>query len=126
MTKVAIIGGGEETRAGLKNVLDRYSEKSGEIFSVRSFFDSIEFLDGHRFSFDVVFLDERPSDRYAKEVVALLRQYAPRASIFFLTDIEGLAEIGYTVNPAELLLKPIEYFSFYVKMERVMARRRAR
>lgn len=122
MVKVAIVD--DETVAINETIkcLNRYAGEKNAEFSITCFKNSVDFLENYGNKYDVVFLDIQMADYDGLEVAKKIRKTDKATIIIFITNMANLAVRGYEVDALDFIVKPLEYFSFSVKMDRVMSR----
>lgn len=125
MIKVGIVD--DEASAIEETVacLNRYAEEKGVDFSVTCFKSSIDFLENYPAKYDAVFLDIQMADYNGLEVAKKLRKLDKATILIFITNMANFAVKGYEVDALDFIVKPLEYFSFRIKMDRVVERLQA-
>ena len=112
----------------LKKCLDRYGAEHDCVFQVRSFGRAEAFLADSRIIDDIVFMDVDQGEGWMNGIQAsrVLRERGSMAVLFFITNMPQYAPSGYEVDAIDYCIKPVNYRSLSVKLDkaiRVLARR---
>lgn len=112
----------------LEECLVRYGSEHNCTFQVRIFGRAEAFLAGDRSVDDIVFMDVDLGNGWMNgmEAARLLREQGSMAVLFFVTNMPQYAPDGYEVDAIDYCIKPINYSSLSVKLDkavRVLAQR---
>ena len=117
--RAAIVDDDSAMRATLHEYLDRYgAEKSVEL-SVTEFDSGDVFLEKYAGDFDVLFFDVDMPGTDGLDTARRLRRMDSEVSIIFVTNMAQYAIRGYEVDALDYVLKPVNYYSFELKMKKV-------
>lgn len=120
MVIVAVVEDEKDSALKLKRFIDKYAESSEFDFEIVLFPDGGRFLSSGK-KFDIVFMDiEMPGDN-GLAVVKALREKDPDALVIFCTNLAQYAVNGYEVAAFDFMVKPITYYDFRLKFDRVAA-----
>ncbi len=122
MIRVAIVDDDGADRKKIKDCLDFVAEEENQIFEVSEFENAECFFMKFDCNFDIVFLDiEMP---YCDGMTAAkrLRQIDKVVTLVFVTNLAQYAVAGYEVDALDYILKPVDKYSFSLKMKRVLSR----
>ena len=108
----------------LRQYLDRYGAEHGLELEVRSFASGDELLRQYDTSCDILLLDVEMPGIDGMETARALRQRDRDVVIVFITNIARYAVDGYEVEALDFILKPVNYFTFSVKLDRAVRRAR--
>ena len=108
----------------LRQYLDRYGAEHGLELEVRAFASGDELLRQYDTSCDILLLDVEMPGIDGMETARALRQRDRDVVIVFITNIARYAVDGYEVEALDFILKPVNYFTFSVKMDRAVRRAR--
>lgn len=123
MLHVAIVEDESSQRAHIRQCLDYVAQKSGVSFSVDEYDSTTLFLMRFESQYDIVFMDiEFPSGKNGLAAAAAMRKTDASVVLIFITHMAQMAIQGYTVDALDFLVKPIDKYSFLLKMTRVLAR----
>ena len=108
----------------LRQYLDRYGAEHGLELEVRAFASGDELLRQYDTSCDILLLDVEMPGIDGMETARALRQRDRDVVIVFITNIARYAVDGYEVEALDFILKPVNYFTFSVKLDRAVRRAR--
>ncbi|MFA6829322.1 MAG: LytTR family DNA-binding domain-containing protein [Bacilli bacterium] len=120
MYNIAKVEDDEKDKIKLSLFLQKYKEEKGIEINVSVFSDAETFLTEYRASFNLVFLDIELPKKNGMDAAKELRKKDKLVQIVFVTNMTQFAIKGYEVNAIDYILKPIEYFSFAMKVERAL------
>lgn len=117
----AIIEDEEQDYKTLNDFLVKYSKENGYIFEVFHFVSFESFL-FHRLEkkYDLIFMDIMMSGINGLDGAKKLRELGDNTSLIFVTTMARMASMGYEVDALDFMIKPIEYPSFALKLNRIM------
>ena len=106
----------------LEECLVRYGSEHNCTFQVRIFGRAEAFLAGDRSIDDIVFMDVDLGNGWMNgmEAARLLREQGSMAVLFFVTNMPQYAPDGYEVDAIDYCIKPINYSSLSVKLDKAM------
>lgn len=106
----------------LRTCLTRYGEEHGCAFQVRRFGRAEAFLEGSQGLYDIVFMDVELGDGWMNgiEAARALRARGSMAMLFFITNMPQYAPSGYDVDAIDYCIKPINYRSLSVKLDKAL------
>ena len=117
---VAVVEDEKESALKLKKFIDKYAESSELNFETSFFANGSRFLASEK-KFDVVFMDIEMPGANGLSVVKTLREKDPDALVVFCTNLAQYAVNGYEVAAFDFMVKPITYYDFKLKFDRVAA-----
>lgn len=88
--------------------------------TVKRYDNGPKFLADYKSDADIVFMDVCLPDYDGFDVCHKLRERDPNVVIMFVTNMAQYAIRGYEVNAVDYLLKPVQYYSFLMKMRKVL------
>ena len=106
----------------LKDCLTRYGQEHDCGFQIRSFGRAEAFLEGAQGLYDLVFMDVELGDGWMNgiEAARALRAAGSMAMLFFITNMPQYAPSGYDVDAIDYCIKPINYRSLSVKLDKAL------
>lgn len=106
----------------LKECLTRYGEEHACAFQVRAFSRAEAFLADGRIIDDMVFMDVDLGAGWMDGISAAraLRERGSMAVLFFITNMPQYASSGYEVDAIDYCIKPINYNSLAVKLDKAI------
>lgn len=119
--RTAIVEDDKRAEETLAQFIDRFSKENGDEISVKAFPEASSFLKEGSSSFDLLFLDiEMPGDKNGLDLAREIRKSDSRVVILFVTQMAQYALQGYEVDALDFLVKPVNYYSFAMKMNKVI------
>ena len=119
---VAIVEDEAEAADTLERCLARYGREEGEEFSVSRFDNAVDFLEGYRPVYDLVFMDIQMPYLNGMKAAEKLRETDKTVSLIFVTNLMRYAVQGYKVEAADFIVKPIDYSGLKMALTRVRQR----
>ncbi len=106
----------------LQECLARYGKEENVQFTVKTFARAEVFLEGYKSAYDLVFMDIDLGDGFLNGMNAAkkLREVDPMVLLIFVTNMPQFAPDGYSVDALDYCLKPINYSSLRVKLDKAM------
>lgn len=120
MINVAICENEAEETKKLTQFLYKYANENGVTFNIRNFENGMRFLETFSSNYDVVFMDIDMPLMNGLETAKKLREKDSSVALIFVTNLAQYAINGYEYNAVDYILKPLNYPSFALKMNRVM------
>lgn len=122
MLRFAIAEDVAEERELLEQYILRYLSQQGLEARIYPFPSGEELLEDYPAGVDAVFLDIEMADINGMETARRLRRFDPDVPLLFVTNMVQFALEGYEVDAADFIVKPVEYGSFALRMDRLMRR----
>lgn len=118
----AIIEDDTEYARYLEECLHRYGEEHGCAFQIRPFGRAEAFLETVQGKYDLVFMDVELGEGWLNGIDAAraLRAKGSMAILFFVTNMPQYAPSGYDVDAIDYCIKPINYHSLSVKLDKAI------
>ena len=122
MYHVAIVEDEVSFATQLQEYLKQYEEENDVRFKISVFGDGAEILADYQPLYDIILLDiEMPKVNGMKAAEEIRAQDAD-VTLMFITNMANYAIRGYEVGPLDFVMKPINYYTFSMKMTRVLKR----
>ena len=122
MVKIAIIEDSQIDREALKRMLQRFSTQEGLEIFIDEFESAVQFFMKYQPVYDLIFMDIDMPQMNGMEAAQRLRRLDKRVLLVFVTNMAQYAIKGYEVDALDFILKPIDEYSFALKLQRVLAR----
>ena len=126
MVRIAIVDDERQCAEQAAQFVHRYFGGDKSKYKLSFFADGLEFIENYRAAFDVVLLDIEMPMLDGVETAKRLRQRDAQVILIYMTRMAQYAAWGYDVDAIGFLVKPIDYYSFELKMkkaERILQRR---
>ncbi len=120
MIKIAIVEDEESHRLLLQRYVERFASEASIEVQTTLFKDGLSFLAEYDTGFQIVFMDIAMPGMDGLETAKRLRSRDSDAILVFVTSLANYALKGYEVDAMDFLVKPIDYFPFYHRMERAV------
>ena len=118
--RVAIIEDSQDDLANCLSLLERYGKEKNVTFDIQSFDSGDAFLMRFKSQYDFIILDINLSVMNGIDVARNVREKDEEVVIMFATNLAKYATRGYEVDAIDFVLKPLNYASFYLRLEKVM------
>ena len=119
MLKVCVVEDSRSDAQVMRRSLERYGSEKGVGMTISWFANAMEFV-GAGQVYDLVFLDIDLPGINGMELAGLIRAYDTETAIIFVTNLAQYAVQGYEVSALDFVLKPISYYNFAMRMDKVM------
>ena len=119
MFKVAIVENEQPAIDQLEAHLNRYAKENEQSFKIETFKDGKDFLENYK-PVDVVFMDVDMPEMNGFKAAKKLRQIDVNVILVFVTNLSRYAIKGYEYDAMDYILKPLEYASFALKLNRIV------
>ncbi|MBP5248965.1 MAG: response regulator transcription factor [Lachnospiraceae bacterium] len=122
MIQIAIVEDDPAERARIRSCLEFFEKTEDVSFHITEFPTGTAFLGNYRSEFDIVFMDIQMPGMDGMETARALREIDPSVILIFVTNMPQYAVLGYEVSALDFVLKPINKYSFALKVKRAVSR----
>ena len=122
MYHIAIVDDEEAFTTLLSHYLAEYEKENNIKFKVSVFHDGAEILDGYENVYDVILLDIEMPKVNGMDTAFRIREQDGDVALMFITNMANYAIHGYEVGALDFVMKPINYYTFSMKLTRVLKR----
>lgn len=116
MIRIAIVDDEQQERDNLLCFFERLQKRLNEEIDVRPFTSGEQFLFEEDWNFDLICLDIDMNGRDGIETAREIRKKDAEVIIMFITNMAQMAICGYEVQALDFILKPVNYYSFEMKV----------
>lgn len=106
----------------LQDYLNRFSEENKIVFQITHFSSPVLLLERYRADWDIIFMDIDMPYINGMEAARRLRVLDQKVILIFVTNLAQYALQGYEVSAMDYILKPIQYYSFALKLSKAIWR----
>lgn len=122
MLRIAVVEDEPATCRLLQDYISRFqSERKAEI-ETTAFSNGLDLVEDFRPIWDVILLDIEMPIMDGMTAARHIRKADQDVAIIFITNMAKYAIKGYEVNALDFVLKPVSYFAFAMKLDKVVAR----
>lgn len=119
--KILVIEDDDSDFERLSQLLDAYSKDYGISFDIKRFSSGNSLLENIP-SADLAFFDIDLKDSNGIDLSKVIRMKDPGIGIVFITNLAQFAIKGYEVDALDFIVKPVAYYDFRLKMQKIMSR----
>ncbi|MBO4989935.1 MAG: response regulator transcription factor [Clostridia bacterium] len=120
MIRIAIVEDEDEAEFALKKNLKEWAEKRNVSFDTIRFSSAEDFLEKYTPAYDVVFMDIELGGMDGMRAAKKLREFDENVVLIFVTNMKKYVVHGYEVGALNYIVKPINFFSFAMTMDRCL------
>lgn len=122
MYHIAIVEDDHMFSRQLQDYLKQYQDENQMEFKVSVFYDGSEILQGYKKEYDAIFLDIEMPEVNGMQAAEQIRQMDEEVVLMFITNMAQYAISGYAVGALDFVMKPVNYYTFAMKVGRVLKR----
>lgn len=122
MYHIAIVEDETEFSTQLQEYLTQYQKEQDVAFKVSVFHDGAEILDNYQPLYDIILLDIEMPKVNGMEAAEQIRKQDGDVVLMFITNMASYAIRGYEVGALDFVMKPINFYTFAMKLTRALKR----
>lgn len=122
MYHIAIVEDETEFSVQLQEYLKKYQEEYDVRFKISIFADGADILAGYQQLYDIILLDIEMPKVNGMDAAEQIRKMDSDVTLMFITNMASYAIRGYEVGALDFVMKPINYYTFSMKLTRVLKR----
>lgn len=119
MIRIAIVEDEEKCYLELKEFIYQYEKENMENCHITWFQDGLDFLEQYRSKFDLILMDIEMPKLNGIKAAREIRLIDSSVLIMFITNMAQYAIKGYEVEAIDYVVKPISYYAFALKMNKI-------
>lgn len=120
MVRIGIVDDEKKERIQLRKEIARFETEYGLKFEIYEFDSAGPFLATQAHSFDILFLDIDMPQMSGMELAEKIRETDHEVILIFCTNLQQFALNGYCVSALGFIVKPVQWYSLHMYMERAM------
>ena len=124
--RIAIVEDEAQQREQLHTYIQQYAGETGQSFEVVLFSNGADLLKNYTPQYDIILLDIEMPGLNGMEAAGRLRSMDGDVVLMFVTNMAQYAINGYAVGALDFVLKPVNYYTFTVRLARAIRRARQR
>lgn len=122
MYRIAIVDDEKIFTDQLEEYMVQYQAENQAQFQVTVFHSSTGFLENFRKEYDLILLDVEMPELNGMELAEKIRETDEQVVLMFITNMAQYAIHGYSVGALDFVTKPLNYYTFAMKLTRALKR----
>lgn len=122
MYHIAIVEDEAAFAEQLQEYLKKYQEEHDLRFKISVFEDGEDILKDYQPLYDIILLDIEMPKVNGMKAAEQIRMQDENVTLMFITNMASYAIRGYEVGALDFVMKPINYYTFSMKITRVLKR----
>lgn len=122
MIRIAIVEDEPTERDRIKVYLEEIAQEDQTQFDIEQYSSGMAFVMSGMKDYDLVLMDIDMPNLNGIETAKALRKVDQSATLIFVTNMAQYAISGYEVNAFDFILKPVNRYSFAIKIKRAISR----
>lgn len=104
----------------IRDYLIRFGEENNVTFHIDAFSSPVMLLEKYQSEYDIIYMDIQMPDIDGMEAARRLRAIDQKVILIFVTNLAQYAIAGYEVSAFDYILKPVQYYSFAMKLTKAL------
>lgn len=122
MYHIAIVEDEIEYASEFQDYLQKYEEANDVRFKVSMYRDGAEIAENYEPVYDLILMDIEMPRMNGMEAAGRIREKDSEVVIVFITNLASFAIRGYEVGALDFVMKPVNYYTFSMKITRALKR----
>lgn len=122
LIRIAIVEDEPTERDRIKVYLEEIAQEGQTQFDIEQYSSGMAFVMSGMKDYDLVLMDIDMPNLNGIETAKALRKVDQSATLIFVTNMAQYAISGYEVNAIDFILKPVNRYSFAIKIKRAISR----
>ena len=106
----------------LQEYMEQYQKEHNVRFKISVFHDGTEIVNNYQAIYDIILLDISMPQMNGMDAAKIIREKDSDVSLMFITNMASYAIKGYEVGALDFVMKPINYYTFAMKLGRALKR----
>lgn len=126
MLKIAVVDDENIYIEQITDYIAQYAKEKNRDIQTESFRDGSQLMKQYRSQYDIILLDIEMEEMSGMDTAREIRKVNQDVVLVFITNMAQYAINGYEVGALDYVLKPLNYYTFSVRLERAVARVKTR
>lgn len=122
MYQIAVVDDENVFQEQISEYIKKYQEENEMEIQTVYFADGLKLLESYQCNYDLILLDIEMPGMNGMEVAKKIREKDEEVILMFITNMAQYAIHGYSVGALDFVTKPINYYTFSMKMRRALKR----
>lgn len=122
MLRIAVVDDEKVYIDQIQEYIRQYGQEKDREIQTEAFCDGSGLLENYSPRFDIILLDIEMGEMNGMDVAREIRKQDSDVVLVFITNMAQYAINGYDVGALDYVLKPINYYTFSVRLERAVSR----
>lgn len=122
MYRIALVDDEKIFTDQLEEYIKQYQLENQVEFQVSVFHSSMDFIAGFEKDYDLILLDVEMPRLNGMELAHKIREVDEQVVLMFITNMAQYAIHGYSVGALDFVTKPLNYYTFTMKLTRALKR----
>ncbi len=122
MYRIALVDDEKVFTDRLTEYIKQYQSENRVEFQIAVFHSGIDFLAGFQQEYDLILLDVEMPGMSGMELAHKIRENDEQVVLMFITNMAQYAIHGYSVGALDFVTKPLNYYTFAMKLTRALKR----
>lgn len=122
MLEIAVVDDERDCIDQIREYIAQYAKEKNRDIHAEMFYDGNELLACDTSKFDIILLDIEMSGMNGMDAARKIREVNQDVVLVFITNMAQYAINGYEVGALDYVLKPINYYTFSVRLDRAITR----
>ena len=118
MTKIAIIEDDNLTNKEIQSYVEKFFNEKQKEFLIKTFDNAEAFINSYKPDYNLILVDINLPGIDGMNAIKEIRKNDSSVMVIFITSLAQYAIKGYEVGAFDFLVKPINYYSFSLKLNR--------
>lgn len=122
MLRIAVVDDEKIYIEQITQYIQQYADEKNRSILTETFRDGSDLLKSYSSQYDIILLDIEMEEMSGMDTAREIRKINQDVVLVFITNMAQYAINGYEVGALDYVLKPLNYYTFSVRLERAIAR----